>query len=717
MLTDLDLKAVYDSTEHDLVKDLIIPLLENSFRYDRGVGFFSSGWLKMACEGINKFAENAGKARIIMSPIISENDWQAIKMGNKAKQDDVLYKVLLNSVVNLEKSLQENPLNALAWLIADDIMKIKFAIPKGRLEGGDFHDKFAIFEDINGNKVAIHGSYNDTIHASLNGESFSVFKSWDTGQVEYVESHDKRFLSIWGNKNDLFHIYDIPSAIRDKIIRYRSKERPYMLHSSKKETKDKSATILSKKEELKIELRDYQKEAIRKWKETNYTGILEMATGTGKTITALACASEVYESNGSLALIVIVPYIHLIDQWQKEMQKFNFFPVLCSSGHGDWYSNLQLKIQDYNLGFRKIFCCITTHITASKDRFQNLISQISRKPRMAIYDEVHSLGATVLRNALSANIEHRLGLSATPQRWFDSHGTKLLMKYFKGTCFSFSLEQAIGKFLVPYKYIPHIIEMSDDEFYEYCKLSMSINKLFYKEQNVEDNPYLQTLMRERAKLINNAEKKREIFKLVVEEELKQSKNLGQPFLHALFYCPIGGHQEVLKTVARMGIKAREFIYQVNNKERQNILKQFERGDIQALVAMKCLDEGIDLPATKFAIILASTTNPREFIQRRGRILRKFEGKSRAIIHDFVVVPPFSKFNSEENEDNVKSILKREMPRFAEFTSAAENEFDARAIIRPILEKFHVVYMLDMKPWDIYSDCPTNYLDNVSDQEA
>jgi len=713
LLTDLNLKTVYDSSQNDLVEDLIVPLLKSSIKYDRGVGFFTSGWVRLASRGLNEFASNSGIARVVMSPMIQNEDWEAMIKGEKAKEDEVLYKLLMQSIEDLQVSLEVEPLNAMAWLIADEVLQIKFAIPCGKLEGGDFHDKFAIFEDTKGNRVAIHGSYNDTFHGSLNGESFSVFKSWEEGQLNYVENHNRRFHSLWEGTNSLFKIYDIPQAIKQRIIQLQSKPRPYLIKSADNKKTPPDINSLFKSTKTEIKLYDYQEEAILKWQQANYRGIFEMATGTGKTFTSLACASRMRETKSNLAVVVAAPYIHLIDQWQDEMRKFDFSPVLCSSEHGNWQAKLSLQIQDYNLGFKKSISCVVSHATASSDDFIRLISQINQNV-MCIYDEVHGLGAPILQKALISKFEYRIGLSATPARWFDVHGTNVISEYFNGVCFSFPLEKAIGKFLVPYQYLPHIIEMTENEFEEYCRLSSTISRLYHSEEDIENNPYLQSLLRARRQLINSANGKVSCFRELLKTELKQFSDKKQVFSHALFYCPIGGHEEILKVVAEEGIKAREFVYQVNNKERQEILTHFENGNIQALVAMKCLDEGVDVPATKIAFILASTTNPREFIQRRGRILRKFESKNEAFIHDFIVIPPLSVTINDQNVVFCKGILKREMARFAEFASLALNEFMARAVMHDSLEKFHSLHLLDMKPWEIYSETESQYLDNIKE---
>ncbi|MEI8012715.1 MAG: DEAD/DEAH box helicase family protein [Candidatus Omnitrophota bacterium] len=698
MLTDLSLKAVYDSSECDLVKDLFCPLLQNSFKYDRGVGFFSSSWLRLASEGLQDFTEGEGAARFIMSPIISDTDWHAIQLGNAARNDAILYTSLIDSIESLKTEMEERPLNALAWLIADEVISIKFAIPTGRLNGGDFHDKYAIFEDENGNKVAIHGSYNDSMHASLNGESFSVFKSWDSGQLDYVVNHQRRFVSVWENQNPLFRVFDIPQAVKEAIIRLRTTDRPYKKHKLPIDIPLQPPLIPSLQET--ITLWDYQEKAISNWRNANFRGLFEMATGTGKTITSIAGAKNVCNENGGCFLLVSVPYIHLIEQWEKDLLKFDFMPIACSSDHGNWEAGLASKIQDYNAGFRKSLCCLVTHQTASLDNFQRIVVVVKRKPIIGIFDEAHGLGAKSLRKGLLPSVDYRIGLSATPARWFDSEGTQVLMDYFSNVCFSFPLEEAIGKFLCKYHYYPHVVELTEYEFSEYIELSKTIKKAFGSGKDIDDNPYLASLLRARSDLINKAENKIKVFRDVLLDEMNKSKEAGRPFSKVLFYAPVGEHKEILNIVASQGIRAREFVGEIDNEDRQRSLADFASGDLQALVAMKCLDQGVNVPSTETAFILASTTNPIQFIQRRGRILRKFPGKDLAYIHDFVVVPPLSE-NPEKNLEYKQALLQREMPRFAEFSSVSANEFEARKGFRSILDQFHSLHLFDLKPWDIY----------------
>jgi superfamily II DNA or RNA helicase len=317
-----------------------------------------------------------------------------------------------------------------------------------------------------------------------------------------------------------------------------------------------------------------------------------------------------------------------------------------------------------------------------------------------IGDEVHGLGSGHLRNALIPNVNLRIGLSATPRRWFDDEGTDILINYFGEICFEFSLEKAIGKFLTPYEYYPQLISLTGDELILYEELTEKIKSLScVKELNYENNERLKMLFLKRSRLLSTAKNKIPALLKILSELLTDFEKKGEAPKGILIYCAPGEHRNVLKEVSKTGLKCHEFVHDVNLHDREEVLSQFENGLIQILVAIKCLDEGVDVPATQAAFILASSTNPREFVQRRGRILRRSKGKVQALIYDFLVAPEYGTIKNEN--DSYISILKREMPRFVEFSSSASNQFDARSKIRDILDYYHLLNLLDEKPWDVY----------------
>ena len=692
-LRDLKLRKIYDSSETHLVDDLMVPCLCESKAYLRGVGFFSSGWLRIASKGLLSFVENSGKATFIISPLISEADWQALQLGEEAKQNEILKQSLSESIKSLHESLEDDLLNAFAWMVADGFLEFLFAVPRDRESECDYHDKVGLFIDSGGDKVAFHGSYNDSIKGSLNGEAFSVFCSWENGQIDYVLKHEQRLCALKNDQNSQFKIFSIPEAIKDDFIKLRLSDRPYSI-PDKAENSLGTEKLFS---QSPISLRDYQKKAISSWIANSSRGIFEMATGTGKTFTALAAAKEAQKIKRKLSIVILVPFLHLVDQWDQETRKFGFEPVLCSSDHGKWKMRLSQVVDSFNLGVAEFVCIISTHASAILDSFQKHIARLKGEHLLLIADEVHGLGAPNLRNALTDIAHLRLGLSATPWRWMDDEGTQYILNYFDRVVFEYPLEQAIGIYLTPYKYYPKLVELKPYEMDDYIYLSQKIALLQNKDDlSLDEEQNLKLLLIKRARIINEAESKFD----TLGQLISQLKNdLENSLSHLLFYSPSGRHKDVLKLVAKHGIKAHEFVHTVSSKERSSLLSSFDTGELEALVAVKCLDEGVDVPSTRTAVFLASTTNPREFIQRRGRILRLAKGKSKAIIFDMIAIPP--RIEGYESSDYAKNIFHRELPRFAEFSRVASNQFEAREVIKGILDKYGVLHLMELRPWEIY----------------
>lgn len=696
MLRDIGLQYVYDTSEQSIVTDLFLPLLNESVLYQRGVGFFTSGWLQMNLQGIKKLVERKGKAEIITSPHLSGDDLAAIQRGELAKEDQLLYETLLEEVDALEVVEERETLTLLSWLIADELLEIKFAIPKNNI--GDFHDKFAVFTDEAGDQVAIHGSYNDSIHANYNGESFSVYCSWVEGQAPYVEKHKDRFAKLFHAQNEFFRIYELPELIREKLVRITQyTERPYDLA--------RTAVVPLAEEQLKIRiprdkpLYEYQKQAIKEWKQNEHRGLFSMATGTGKTITSLAASAGVYRERRKLGLIVSVPFKHLVEQWKEEVQTFGYDPIL-STDRG-WLLHANSMIDDFNIGLEDVFCFIVTHQSnADENKFLRLVSKIRDKESVLfIGDEAHYLGAGYLRNSLHPEIQMRIGLSATPERWRDPSGTRVVTEYFSKEVISFGLERAIEeKFLTPYDFTPHYVEMTEQEYAEYKKLSIKISQLLQaakKDPGKRDAANVYAA--QRANIINKSGNKVNAFLALLWRHIREVGR--EHFSHTIVYSPEGKHKEILRQVADTGLRVQEIVAGTGNNDRRKILQAFDRGEIQVIVAMKCLDEGVNVPSTKRAYFLASTSNPRQFIQRRGRILRKTFGKTKAYIHDFVMIPP--RGLSEEGRTH-EQVIKREFARFVEFYICASNRVAIHDEAYVILERYGLGFLLSLRPEEIYS---------------
>ena len=701
MLKDLNLRAVYDSSEQSLVHDLIVPLLSISKIYLRGVGFFTSSWLKIAAAGLVHLVENGGTGKIVMSPILQESDLKAFQAGEAAKRDELLKQALRETISDLRDSLEHDTLNALAWMIADNLIEFRLAVARDAIGTGDYHDKVGVFVDETGDTVAIHGSFNDSYHGSLNGEAFSVFKSWELGQLPYVKQHKDRLTRLWEEGNSQFTILSLPEAVRKDLIKLRTTPYPPYRISSNPKIAGSGRT-----------LHDFQKLAIEAWQAAGFQGVFEMATGTGKTFTSLSAAHMLLQNHDQLAVVILVPFLHLLDQWKQNCEEFGFDVMLCSGSHAGWETQLHGQTLNFNIRVLKQLCILAVHDTAASSRFLNAIARLPQECTMVIGDEVHALGSGKHRKAMFPNAKYRLGLSATPRRWYDEEGTAELFNYFGKVCFSYSIDDAIGKYLTPYDYYPVLVNFTpaEEEAYEDITKRIRLFGQLIKEGR-EDKKRLEKLLIDRALIVSRAENKLTRLLGILESDIAQGN--GRLTDHTLIYCAPGTHQKVLRAVADLNVRAREFVHQVGLSDRQKVLDDFDQGHLQALVAIKCLDEGVDVPSTRNAFFLASTTNPREFVQRRGRVLRLHPGKNRAVIYDFFVIPP--RDHDRNEADSGTSLLRSQLPRFAEFVSAATNRYEARSAFFDILDSYGLLHLMDLKPWDIYrAHCEESKVEEVFD---
>lgn len=437
-----------------------------------------------------------------------------------------------------------------------------------------------------------------------------------------------------------------------------------------------------------IEARQYQQKAVRNWLEADGQGIFHMATGTGKTITALLAASEVANHlDEKFILVVAVPYQHLVDQWAADLEEFGVNPILGYQSRKNWQPRLERELLEFNNGVRDVCVVVTTHRTLSLENARQTLSR-GRGGMMLIADEVHHLGANQSQKALMDDFHFRLGLSATPERWYDDEGTLALNAYFEGTVFDYGLESAIESgALCEYYYIPHVIELQDDEMQEYMQLTAKIGKLMASQGEgdnleLEGNESLQTALFKRARLIGTAREKIGILTDLLNREPEPA--------HSLVYCSDGstgldedGERHVDATTKRLraecGLKVERFTAREDQSERERLLSSFEEGDIEVLTSIRCLDEGVDVPATRTAYLLASTSNPRQYVQRRGRILRKHPDKKYAIIHDFITIPDTTRHPEVLSDDRYnaeRTLIKKELERVTTFADAARNHPDA-----------------------------------------
>ena len=442
-----------------------------------------------------------------------------------------------------------------------------------------------------------------------------------------------------------------------------------------------------------LQLRDYQRQAVASWFRNKGRGTLKMATGSGKTIIALAIATELYQQIGLQVLLVVCPYRHLVTQWQKECAKFNLEPVLAFETVYNWQSELSTQLYNIRSGNQSFLTVITTNSTLINEGFQSQLRFFPAKT-LIVGDEAHNLGSLRLESSLPRNIGLRLGLSATPERYFDDDGTDALLSYFGAILQpEFSLADAIAQgALVRYLYYPIFVELTQSEAFAYAKLTKRIGWALNRNDNLEQNDTLTSLLMQRSRLIGAAANKLNALRELMAGRLHTT--------HTLFYCGDGYVENYASTSlaytsrqleAVTHLLGQELGYRVNTytadtslEEREQLRHQFESGELQGLVAIRCLDEGVDIPAIRTGVILASTGNPRQFIQRRGRILRPHPGKERATLFDAIVMPPDLDRETWEVERN---LLRKELKRYREFADLADNAEEASHKLLMLNQKY------------------------------
>lgn len=439
-----------------------------------------------------------------------------------------------------------------------------------------------------------------------------------------------------------------------------------------------------------IQLRHYQRQAVANWFANQGRGTLKMATGSGKTITALAIATELYQKIGLQVLLVVCPYRHLVTQWARECQKFNLEPVLAFENVRNWQSQLSTELYNVHSGNQSFLTIITTNATLMGEGLQSQLKYFPDKT-LIVGDEAHNLGATRLEQSLPRNIGLRLALSATPERYFDEQGTQFIFDYFGSVLQpELTLADAIRQgALVHYLYYPILVELTEAETRIYAKLTKRIGWAMIDEEKIENNDTLTSLLMQRARLIGTASNKLESLRKLMINRLDSS--------HTLFYCGDGSVEGAvsvesgrqLAAVTRLlgtelGYRINTYTAETSLAEREDLRHQFETGKLQGLVAIRCLDEGVDIPAVQTAVILASSGNPRQFIQRRGRILRPHPGKERATLFDMIVLPPDLGRETLEVERN---LLKKELRRLLEFADLADNAGQARIKLLRLQQKY------------------------------
>lgn len=691
-LKNLNIKISYNSDKDDILNDFYIPALSESVSYKRIGGFFSSSSFALAARGLSKFVQHGGHMQLLVNYLLQKEDKEIIERINT---DSEFANNLLSESISewdLEDEIIRNHVKIFGWMIAHSTLDLKIAITD-RPE--IFHQKIGIMKDSDGNEISFSGSNNETsLGWKSNIEEFKVFKEWVEEQNKYLQQDKQNFDNFWKGDTKRFLVVDAPTAVLERLIEIAPKD----FDDIKNDNGEDNNILLDDNftQPVKpIKLYDFQKDAIDNWIKNNYKGIFEMATGTGKTFTALGAAKIILENKGQICMIIAVPYKHLVTQWSDEISKF--FPrMITINAHSEsrgWVEKTNNYLSDYKNGFIKNFAIVISYDSLSSDKFLRIFEKWIdfSKQYILIADEVHNFGSRKRMLGMINNIALRLGLSATPTRWFDEQGTNKIIEYFDKTVFKYDLKMAIDNgFLCHYDYHPIFVKMSDDEMEQYLEFTQKIYNSYRGMQDLENNTYLKLLLIKRSKILKNIKSKLELFEKLILD-LKSREMID----HLLVYCDASDQLDIVqKIINKYGIINHKFTQKESNEQRRKILSNFDAGIYKCLVAIKCLDEGVNVPSTKMAIILASTTNPREYIQRRGRVLRKVEGQEKkATIYDFTVLPS-DIIDNKIVSTIEKNIFNKELSRIQEFLKTADNKAEILAIINEMMIKYGVYLTSD-----------------------
>ena len=715
------IKATYSTDKDNILGNFYLPVLKNATRYDRAVGYFSTEALLWILQGLDGLIKNDGIMRLVVGSRLDDDEYDAIKNNKPSSLEaqEKIYNDFLNKWNELIKSvdmfeLKKYRLGVFSWLAKTNKLEIKFALRKK----GMFHKKIGV---IKGDKftVVFNGSLNETESAfEHNSENFDVFRSWREQAFEdHGEEHIKEFEDVWEGKETDTITLDVPSKCYDDIKNYWNLDRPPKSNLEKEAAK-KIAEMFKKKEEEEEEennieydfikpkfpieingkpykIQDHQRAALNKWRDKNYHGIMALATGTGKTITSIHGSTELAQNN-KIVLVVAVPYIVLAEQWVETLRLFNINPIKCWSKN-NWNSGLTREINNFNLDLIEFLCVVVVNASLKNESFQDNISKVSSDQIIFIGDECHHHDEKGLDEKLP-EARYRLGLSATP--WSESEVTKKesLESYYGEICETFSLQRAMkDDILTQYKYNIYPVSLNGEESEAYEEISKKISQMVaikISGGSINESA-LQNLNFKRSRLLDSLENK-----FVKLEEIIKTK---KPSPFTLFYSGSGSVEsnddpededdfETVRSIDKItsildkyGWSSSHFTSKQSPTKRVQILQNFKIESTEAIAAIKVLDEGFDVPMCREAYITASSRNERQFIQRRGRILRKADGKDEAIIHDFVIL---------HNDSNpiYKSLAENEFKRVKEFYDSASNQEELLPQINKILKQFNIEEM-------------------------
>lgn len=682
-LSDLSLKYKYRSSQNDILEEFLIPCLKQARSYDRAVGFFSSRALQLALSGIVELIKkDDSKIRIITSPYLTKRDIADIQKGLK-KMNDVLQSAIMKEIEKLEEIKDRTVLASLGWLISRKKLEIRIGDVNIR-NHHLFHDKLGIFTDGDRNKVIFFGSLNET-YLGYKGhyEAIRVLTSWDDPEGRIWEE-ETDFELLWNDLDPMVKTFDLSKAIEKRLIRYRPKTLNDLLESfdeygSPLSCKAKEGSISFNPKRIKPW--PPQRRALQQIKENDYNGILKMATGTGKTAVALLAVEQFFKDYGRYGkrVVMLVPSTLLGEQWLYFLRNNTSDDELvfwqCSDISASRKRDLKFawKTEWQNDEMKNVFVIINIQNLHNFDRQEKKID-------LLISDEVHEYGTRKridkIRNKFGS-VEHILGLSATPERYYDEQGTENVLSYFGPIIFSYGIRAAQREkkgpsqstVLSKYNYYPYITALESEEEEKVRRISQEIAKIVainYRNEISEDEEALsekvERLMRERASILKKSKSKMKSLEKILTENRTKLRQ-------CIVYCEDEAQlREAVRVFDKLQIKS-YVEYHSKMKKREDALDLFRNKARDFVLSMHCLDQGVDIPDCHSLILLSSSGNPREYIQRRGRVLRNYEGKPIVNIFDTFAFP-------EEYVDLYSGMIRTRLLRAQEFVDCSQTPEEA-----------------------------------------
>jgi superfamily II DNA or RNA helicase len=645
-LRAVDYDLLYESSTDDLISDLYTPSFEAATEYKRAVGYFSSNWFEAAAAGITKFADNGGTAKWVISPKLTEDDWKAIENGDAAKRDESLYRKMGSLAEGLEQNLKQNTRNTIAWLIADGLLQIRIAIPDESLNG-DFHDKWGLFIDDEGNRVAFHGSQNDSRQSLSNYEANSVFTSWRSDvDKRRIEQHEKRFDAIWEDNKPGVHSFSLPDSVSLELVELRTDDRPY---------KDPGEqTRLTSPYRWR-----HQEEAVEAFFDAE-AGLLDMATGTGKTRTSLKIIDRLLMEEEIQTLVVATRGNDLLNQWNETLLE-HLSP------------DEMLLYRNYN-GYDQL----GSYLLADSDRLDVLLTSYANlsdaidgdtdeklSDGLLICDEVHNIGADAKQEALGGKLHifpYRLGLSATPFDPYDPDRNEFIQTEIGPVIYEFGLKPAIRRgILTEFDYTPLTYELSDEDKAKQKEAYKKFAGL--KEQNPTIPKSQLYIMLARVR--KESEEKLPVFRSHLESDPSILEN-SIIFVESKDF----GHK-----VQKIIFDHIDDFHTYYGEDDESKLNEFSSGDLSTLVTSRAISEGIDIQSVKNIILFSAPRSKGTTIQRIGRALRKDPSnpEKRANIVDFVVGSDVNQDIIDEDEEEMTPPDKERYEWLSELSQVTQQE--------------------------------------------